>query len=103
MPSFGIGINPYKRNNGSVQGNTYPIACMAWYAPGYAPVPLLFKFEGYDGVLQTVCGIKILSTANKSYDGCRVYEYICEAVIGGIKYGFKIVFYILYCRWILIF
>ena len=103
MPSFGIGINPYKRNNGSVRGNTYPIACMAWYVPGRAPVPLLFKFEGHNGMVETVSCIKVNSTANKSYDGCSVYEYMCEAVINGIKYGFKIVFYILDCRWILIF
>ena len=103
MPSFGIGINPYKRNNGSLRGNKYPIACMAWYTPGYAPVPLLFKFEGCGGVLQTVCGIKILSTNNKSYEGCQVFEYICEAVIDGLKYSFKIIFFILDCRWILIY
>ena len=99
MPSFGIGINPYKRSNGSVRGNTYPIACMAWYAPGYAPVPLLLKFEGHDEVIQTVSGIKVLSTASKSYDGSGVYEYACEAVIGGIRYAFKLIFYIMECRW----
>lgn len=103
MPSFGIGINPYKPDNGNIKGNTHPIACMAWYAPGYAPTPLIFKFEGHNGTIETVSCIKVISTANKSYDSSGVYEYICEAVIGGIKYGFKIVFYILDCRWILIF
>lgn len=99
MPSFGIGINPYKRNNGSVRGNTYPIACMAWYAPGCAPVPLMLKFEGHDGIIETVSSIKVISTASKSYDGSNVYEYACEAVIGGIRYLFKLIFYIMECRW----
>lgn len=102
MPSFGIGINPYKPDNGSVRGNTYPIACMAWYAPGYAPVPLLLKFEGHDEVIRTVSGIKVLSSVMKSYDGAGVFEYKCEAVFGGIKYQFKIIFYIMSCRWIML-
>lgn len=57
MPSFGIGTNPNKRDNGNVRGNTYSIACMAWYTPDRTPVPLLLKFEGHDGVIQTVDGI----------------------------------------------
>lgn len=102
MPSFGIGINPYKSDNGNIKGNTYPIACMAWYAPSHAPLPLLFKFVGYDEAIQTVSDIKVLSTACKSYNGSRVYEYSCEAVIGGIKYHFKLVFYVMSCKWILV-
>lgn len=102
MPSFGIGINPYKRNNGSIKKSTFPVACMAWYAPGRAPIPLLFKFEGHDGAIETVNGVKVLSNASKSYDGFGVYEYICEAVIGGIKYGFKLIFYIMLCKWIMV-
>jgi hypothetical protein len=102
MPSFGIGINPYKQNNGNVRGNTYPIACMAWYAPWKSPIPLLLKFEGHDGTIETVSGIKVLSTASKSYDGSGVYEYACEAVIGGIRYGIKLIFYIIECRWTMV-
>lgn len=102
MPSFGIGINPYKADNGKIKGNTYPIACMAWYVPGYAPLPLLLKFEGYDEVIQTVTGIKVISTTIKSYEGTGVYEYACEAVIGGIKYVFKLIFYIMLCKWVMV-
>lgn len=47
MPSFGIGTNPNKRDNGNIKGNTYPIACMAWYVPGKAPTPLLLKLVFY--------------------------------------------------------
>lgn len=103
MPSFGININPYKPDNGNIKGNTYPIACMAWYAPGYAPRPLIFKFEGYSGTIETVSGIKVLSTANKSYDGSGVFEYVCEAVIGGIKYNFKLIFFVMECKWTMFF
>jgi hypothetical protein len=102
MPSFGIGINPYKQNNGNVRGNTYPIACMAWYALDCAPVPLLLKFEGHDGVIQTVTGIIVLSTTKKSYGRSNVYEYVCETVMGGIKYGFKLINYILICKWVMV-
>lgn len=102
MPSFGIGINPYKPDSGSIKGNTYPIACMAWYAPGHAPLPLLLKFEGYDEVIQTISNIKVLSTTTKSYDGSGVFEYVCEAVIGGIKYCFKLIFCFTECKWIMV-
>jgi hypothetical protein len=102
MPSFGIGINPHKRDNGNVRGSTSPIACMSWYAPDHAPVPLLLKFEGYDGVIQTVDGIRILHTDCKHYDGDKVYEYACDAVIGGIRYWFKLLFYVKSCRWIMV-
>jgi hypothetical protein len=102
MPSFGIGINPYRQNNGSVRGNTYPIACMAWYAPDRAPVPLMLKFEGHDGTIETVSGIKVISTASKNYDGSGVYEYACEAVIGGIRYVFKLIFYVMSCKWVMV-
>jgi len=47
---------------GIIRGNTHPIACMAWYAPGYPPRPLLFKFEGRDRILQTITDIKISCT-----------------------------------------
>lgn len=102
MPSFGIGINPYKRNNGSIKGNTYQIACMAWYAPDHLPVPLLLKFEGHDGIIQTVDRINILHTDCKHYDGDKVYEYACDAVIGGIRYVFKLIFYVLDCQWVMV-
>jgi hypothetical protein len=102
MPSFGIGTNPNKRDNGNIRGNTYPIACMAWYAPGYAPTPLMLKFEGHDGAIETVSGIKVLSTASKSYDGSGVYEYACEAAIGGLRYVFKLIFYIVACKWVMV-
>lgn len=95
MGVFGIGTNVKRIDSGIIRGNTYPIACMAWYAPGCPPRPLLFKFEGEDGVLQTVADINIKCTDNKCYDGLSANEYRCEAVIDGILYGFKLIFYTL--------
>lgn len=102
MPSFGIGTNPSKRDNGKIRGDIYPIACMAWYAPGYIPTPLLLKFQGHNETIETVSGIKVLSSNSKSYDGSDVYEYDCEAVIGGIRYVFKLIFYIMECKWVMV-
>lgn len=102
MGVFGIGTNVKRIDSGIIRGTTYPIACMAWYAPGCAPRPLLFKFEGEDGVLQTVSEIKIKCTDNKCYDGEPVHEYRCDAIFGGMRYGFKLIFYILENRWIMV-
>ncbi|ASN70309.1 hypothetical protein 10S9_55 [uncultured Caudovirales phage] len=102
MGVFGIGTNVKKIESGIIRGNTYPIACMAWYAPDRPPCPLLFKFEGEDDILQTITGIKINCTDIKCYDGEQVNEYNCEAVFGGIRYGFKLIFYILSCQWVMV-
>jgi len=102
MGVFGIGTNVKRIDSGIIRGNTYPIACMAWYAPGCPPRPLLFKFEGEDGILQTITDLKISHTDFKCYDGEQVNEYRCDAVFGGIRYGFKLIFYILSCQWVMV-
>lgn len=102
MGSFGIGTNANKIDSGYIRGNVYPIACMAWYTPGCPPRPLLFKFEGEDGVLQTITDIKIHHTDDKYYDGKQVNEYRCDAVFGGIRYGFKLILYVINCKWIMV-
>lgn len=102
MGVFGIGTNEKRIDSGSIRGDTYPVACMAWYAPGCPPRPLLIKFEGDDGVLQTITDIKIHCTDDKIYDGEQVYEYRCDAVFGGIRYEFKLILYIVRCRWVMI-
>jgi hypothetical protein len=75
---------------------------MAWYAPGRPPCRLIFKFEGEDGILHTITDLKINCTDNKCYGGEPVIEYRCEAVYGGIRYGFKLIFYIMDNRWVMI-
>jgi len=102
MGVFGIGTNVKRIDSGIIRGKTYPVACMAWYAPDRLPYPLLFKFEGEDGILQTITGIKINCTDYKCYDGEQVNEYRCDAVFGGIRYGFKLIFFILSCQWVMV-
>lgn len=102
MGVFGIGTNVRTIDSGIIRGNTYPIACMAWYAPDCPPRPLLFKFEGGDGILQTITDIKIHCTDDKIYDGEQVHEYRCDAIIGGVRFGFKLILYILNCQWVMV-
>ena len=68
----------------------------------WTPRPLLFKFEGEDGILQTITAIKIHCTDDKIYGGEQINEYRCDAVFGGIRYGFKLIFYIMGNRWIMV-
>ena len=102
MGVFGIGTNVRSIDSGIIRGNTYPIACMAWYTPDRPPRPLLFKFEGEDGILQTITDIKIHCTDDKTYDGEQVNEYVCDAIIGGIRFGFKLIFYVVSCKWVMV-
>jgi len=102
MGVFGIGTNVKRINSGIIRGTIYPIACMAWYAPGSPPRPLLFKFEGEDGILQTITDIKIHYTDDKIYDGEQVNECRCDAIIGGIRFGFKLIFYVISCKWVMV-
>ncbi len=60
------------------------------------------KFEGEDGIFQTVADIKIKCTDNKCYDSLSANEYRCKAVIGEIRFGFKLIFYILDNRWVMV-
>lgn len=102
MGVFGIGTNDLKVNSGVIRGKVYQIACMAWFAPGQPPQPHFFKYEGEDGVLQTISDLKISYTDNKCYNDESVYEYRCEAVIGGIRFGFKLIFYVMNSRWFMV-
>jgi len=47
MGVFGIVTNVKGIDSGIIRGNTYPIACMAWYAPGCPPRPLVLYLH-YD-------------------------------------------------------
>jgi hypothetical protein len=66
------------------------------------PRPLSFKFEGDDGIIQTVYQLRIDNTEDKNYDGIMSKEYACYAVIGGIRHEFKLIFFMEACRWIMV-
>ncbi|MDW2796140.1 hypothetical protein RZO55_00875 [Clostridium boliviensis] len=101
MGSFGIGTNTNKIDSGYIREDTYPVACMAWYAPGYPPRPLLAKFKDHEGIIQTI-NLNIETTDIKYYNSFPVYEYRCMSIINKTQYGFKLLFYILECKWVMI-
>ena len=102
MPSFGIGVNNNNRDSGGIRGNVYNIACKAWFPAGQKPYPLSFKFKGDDEIIVTVPELNIRHTEDKFYYGEKTIEYRCEAIIGGLKKDFKIIYYISLCKWIMV-
>ena len=102
MSSFGIGTNVKNIDNGEVKGKIYHIACKVWFTSSCSPRPLSFKFEGDDGIIQTVSNISIKCSEDKNYSGIASKEFSCEAVIGGIRHQFKLVFYLEDCRWVMV-
>jgi hypothetical protein len=102
MGKFGIGTNVKDIDSGAIRGKLYHIACKAWFTSTCSPIPLSFKFEGEDGIIQTVSSLNIKCTEDKNYSGIPSKEYECEAVIGGILCRFKLVFYMEACKWIMV-
>ncbi|MGC6175547.1 hypothetical protein [Lacrimispora sp. 38-1] len=102
MSSFGIGINAEAIDSGELKGKMYHIACKAWFTASCNLRPLSFKFEGDDGEIQTVREITVRHSENKNYSGIPSKEYECEAIIGGIRHEFKLIFYMEACKWVMI-
>lgn len=102
MSSFGIGTNVNEIDSGELRGKMYHIACKAWFTSECSVKPLSFKFEGEDGSIQTVQNITVKYAEDKNYSGIPSREYGCEAVIGGIRHGFKLVFYMEACKWVMV-
>lgn len=102
MPSFGINTNQNIRDSGEIRGRAYNIACKVWFPTNSKPYPLSFKFEGDDGIISSVSDLNIKYMENKVYYGNKSIEYRCEAIIGGLKKDFKIIYDILDSRWILV-
>lgn len=100
--AFGIGTNTKAYKGDEVKGRIYNIACKTWFTSTGSLRPLSLKFEGDDGVIQTVPDITIKCSEDKNYSGIPSKEYTCEAIIGGIKQSFKLVFYIEECKWVMI-
>lgn len=102
MGAFGIGMNIGEVDSGDIRGNMYHIACKTWFTSNGKPLPLSFKFEGDDGVIQSVSNIHIKSTEDKNYSGIPSKEYDCDAIIGGILQNFKIIYFIEACKWVML-
>lgn len=102
MGVFGIGTNVKNIDSGIINGKIYNVACKAWFTANCSPRPLSFKFEGEDGMIQTVANFSIKCTEDKNYNGIPSKEYSCDAVIGGIQHEFKLIFYMEACKWIMV-
>lgn len=101
MSSFGIGTNTGKNDSGLLTGRQIKIACKAWFTSTGSICPLSFKFEGDDGILQTVEHVAVRCSEEKYYSGIPSREYACRAVIGGLTQEFKLIFYPEEGRWIM--
>ncbi|WP_367567190.1 hypothetical protein [Lacrimispora sp.] len=102
MGAFGIGTNVNEIDSGEIRGKMYHIACKAWFTASSVTKPLSFKFEGDDGIIQTVSDIAIKYTDDKNYNGIPSKEFCCEAIIGGILHDFKLIFYMESCKWVMV-
>lgn len=102
MAAFGIGTNAEKADSGPLVGRQIKIACKAWFTSSGSVLPLAFKFEGDDGMLQTVNHVTVQYSEEKYYAGIPSSEYVCRAVIGGLTQEFKLIFYPEEGRWIMV-
>ena len=84
------------------QGKMYHIACKIWFTSTGSPRPLSFKFQGDDGVIQTVSSLQVHYAEDKNYSGIPSKEYGCSAVIGGFLREFKLIFYCEACKWVML-
>ena len=102
MGIFGIGTNTNDIDSGEIRGKMYHIACKVWFTATCSPRPLSFKFEGDDGIIQSVTDINIKSSEDKNYSGIASKEFMCESIIGGFLRDFKLIFFIESCKWIMV-
>lgn len=102
MGVFGIGTNTKEIDSGEIRGKMYHVACKAWFTSTCSPRPLSIKFEGDDGIIQTVSDITVKCTEDKNYSGIPSKEFSCEAIIGGILHEFKLIFYMEACKWVMV-
>lgn len=99
---FGIGVYESDIYSGEIKGKIYHVACKAWFTSTCNLRPLSLKFEGDDGIIQSISNIDIKSVEDKNYSGLPSKEYACTAIIGGIIHEFKLIFYIDACKWIMV-
>jgi hypothetical protein len=94
-------VDVEKFDSGLPRGTMYHIAVMAWFRAGGEPLPMSFKFEDDNGMVQTVRDITLLSVEDKNYSGIPSKEFNCEAVVGGLIRQFQLIFYLEACKWVM--
>lgn len=102
MSAFGIGINAHMTDAGVIHGRQFEVACDCWFTSKCASRPMIVKFEGEDGEIQTIKNIQVIVSENKNYSGIPSIEYLCKAIIGGIMQEFKLIFFPAECRWLMV-
>lgn len=100
--SLGVDTNTDNIDSGPVRGRMYHIACKTWFTATQSVRPLSFKFEGDDGLIQTVNNLTVKYSEDKNYGGIPSKEYGCEAVIGGIRQDFLLIIYMEACKWVMV-
>lgn len=102
MSIFGIGTNTNMTEAGVIVGKQFEVACDCWFTSKCIARPVLVKFAGEDGEIQTIKNIQIHVTENKNYSGIPSIEYTCSAIIGGLMREFKLIFFQAECKWIMV-
>lgn len=102
MSAFGIGTNDNAIESGELCGRQINIACKAWFTSQGSAKPLSFKFQGDDGMMQTVGDLCVICSEDKCYSGIPSREYRCKAVMGGLLHEFKLIFYLEESRWVMV-
>ena len=95
-------VNVYDLVNLQEKEEMFHIACDVWFTSTGMPMPRNFMFEGRDGNRHKVIVDKVFQTDEKNYSGIRSFEYLCQAIIGGLLHKFKLVFFCEACKWVLL-
>ena len=102
MGVFGIGTNAKGIDNGELHGKTYKAACDIWVTSEGRILPKYLKFEGDDGIIQSVKDITLKYVENKNYSGIPTKECNCVGIIGGIRQDFKLIFSLETCKFTMV-
>lgn len=102
MSAFGIGVNCDPTEDEPVKGRVYDIACDCWFTSTHKIMPRMFKVKGDDEQIQTVKDIQVIHSEKKNYAGIPSIEFQCQAIIGGLIRGFRLIYYLTECRWVMV-
>ena len=73
------------------------VAVMCWFPTESNPIPISIKFKDDTGEIRQIKDIHIISTSTIS----QGKNFICDAVVSGIKQEFELTFFSEDCRWLL--
>lgn len=97
--AFETGMNMEKPDEGILKGRQEQVACDCWFTSSGRTIPRRIKFRDAQGGLQELTSIRVAYSEKKRYCGVSAMEYMCDTVIGGTKWIFKLIFYVEECKW----